>query len=100
MFFISISFQINALISQCIGAHSTTTVTIIVLAFVVPMVTVIVVVPVIALPQCLGVFVHCFGEGFDVFLERVFDAGVGADTSWADGRGTEGGHWTTGGVGH
>lgn len=90
----------NASIRQRIGTHSTittTTVTVIV-SVIVP---VIVVIPVVALTQCLGMVVHCFGEGLDVCLERVFDTGVGAGTSWADGGGTEGGHHlTTGGVGH
>lgn len=94
----------NALIRQRIGTHSTTTTTTtvtIIVSVVVPIVTVIVVVPVVALTQCLGMVVHCFGEGLDVCLERVFDTGVGAGTSWADGGGTEGGHHlTTGGVGH
>ncbi len=91
----------NALIRQRIGTHTTTTVTVVVLAFVVTIVSVIVIVPIVALTQCRGVFVHCFGEGLDIFLERVLYTGVGADTSWADGRGAEGGHHlTTSGVGH
>ena len=93
----------NASIRQRIGTHSTTTTVTIIVSVVVPIVTVIVVVvvTVVALTQCPCMFVHCFGEGLDVFLERVFDTGVGAGTSWADGGGTEGGHHlTTGGVGH